>query len=40
MAGLLKPGMALANWNKAGFEAKDLNGALSADWWWWSRRQR
>ena len=30
MAGLLKPGMALADWNKAGFEAKDLNGALSA----------
>ena len=30
MAGLLKPGMALADWNKAGFEAKDLNGALGA----------
>jgi sulfur-oxidizing protein SoxY len=30
MAGLLKPGMALADWNKAGFEAKDLNGALAS----------
>ena len=30
MAGLLKPGVALADWNKAGFEAKDVNGALSA----------
>jgi len=30
MAGLLKPGMALADWNKAGFESKDLNGAMSA----------
>jgi sulfur-oxidizing protein SoxY len=30
MAGLLKPGMALADWNKAGFEAKDLNGALGS----------
>ncbi len=29
-AGLLKPGMALADWNKAGFDAKDLNSALSA----------
>jgi sulfur-oxidizing protein SoxY len=30
MAGLLKPGMALADWNKAAFDAKDLNSALSA----------
>ncbi|MEW5770096.1 MAG: thiosulfate oxidation carrier protein SoxY [Pseudomonadota bacterium] len=30
MAGLLKPGMAFAAWNKAGFEAKDMAGALSA----------
>jgi len=30
MAGLLKPGMALADWNKAGFDAKDLGGALGA----------
>ena len=30
MAGLLKPGMAFAAWNKAGFEAKDLAGAMSA----------
>ena len=30
MAGLLKPGMALADWNKAGFDAKDLNGALAS----------
>jgi sulfur-oxidizing protein SoxY len=30
MAGLLKPGMALANWNKAGFEAKDVNAALAS----------
>jgi sulfur-oxidizing protein SoxY len=30
MAGLLKPGMALADWNKAGFEAKDLNSALAS----------
>jgi sulfur-oxidizing protein SoxY len=30
MAGLLKPGMALAVWNKAGFEAKDLNSALAS----------
>ena len=30
MAGLLKPGMALADWNKAGFDAKDLNSALAS----------
>lgn len=30
MAGLLKPGMALADWNKAAFDAKDLNSALGA----------
>ena len=30
MAGLLKPGMALADWNKAGFDAKDLSGALAS----------
>jgi sulfur-oxidizing protein SoxY len=30
MAGLLKPGLALANWNKAGFEAKDMAGAMGA----------
>jgi sulfur-oxidizing protein SoxY len=30
MAGLLKPGMAMAAWNKAGFEAKDMGGALGA----------
>ena len=30
MAGLLKPGMALADWNKAGFEAKDVNSALAS----------
>jgi sulfur-oxidizing protein SoxY len=30
VAGLLKPGLALADWNKAGFEAKDLNGALGS----------
>ena len=30
MAGLLKPGMALADWNKAGFDAKDLGGALAS----------
>jgi sulfur-oxidizing protein SoxY len=30
MAGLLKPGMALANWNKAGFESKDMGGAMGA----------
>lgn len=27
-AGLLKPGMALADWNKAAFEAKDMAGAM------------
>ena len=30
MAGLLKPGMAFAAWNKAGFEAKDMAGAMGA----------
>jgi sulfur-oxidizing protein SoxY len=30
MAGLLKPGMAFANWNKAGFEAKDMAGAMGS----------
>ena len=30
LAGLLKPGVVLAEWNKAGFEAKDLNGALGS----------
>lgn len=30
MAGLLKPGMAFAAWNKAGFEAKDMGGAMGA----------
>lgn len=30
MAGLLKPGMAFANWNKAGFEAKDMATALGS----------
>jgi sulfur-oxidizing protein SoxY len=30
MAGLLKPGMAFADWNKAGFEAKDMAGAMAA----------
>lgn len=30
MAGLLKPGMAMAAWNKAGFEAKDMAGAMGA----------
>ena len=30
MAGLLKPGMAIAAWNKAGFEAKDMAGAMGA----------
>ena len=30
MAGLLKPGMALAAWNKAGFEAKDVASVMSA----------
>ena len=30
MAGLLKPGVVLAAWNKAGFEAKDMAGALGA----------
>jgi sulfur-oxidizing protein SoxY len=29
VAGLLKPGMALADWNKAAFDARDMNGALS-----------
>lgn len=29
MAGLLKPGMAFAAWNKAGFESKDVAGAMS-----------
>jgi sulfur-oxidizing protein SoxY len=29
MAGLLKPGMALADWNKAAFDARDMNGALA-----------
>jgi len=29
-AGLLTPGMAFANWNKAGFEAKSVDAALSA----------
>jgi len=28
-AGLLKPGMALADWNKAAFESKDLAGAIN-----------
>jgi sulfur-oxidizing protein SoxY len=30
MAGLLKPGMAFAAWNKAGFDAKDMAGAMGA----------
>lgn len=30
MAGLLKPGVSYAAWNKAGFEAKEMGGALSA----------
>lgn len=30
MAGLLKPGMAFAAWNKAGFEAKDMGAALGS----------
>lgn len=30
MAGLLKPGVAMATWNKAGFEAKDMGGAMGA----------
>lgn len=30
LAGLLKPGMAVAAWNKAGFEAKDMAGAMGA----------
>ena len=30
MAGLLKPGMAFAAWNKAGFEAKDMAGVMGA----------
>lgn len=30
MAGLLKPGLAFAAWNKAGFEAKDMGTALNA----------
>jgi sulfur-oxidizing protein SoxY len=30
MAGLLKPGMAFAAWNKAGFEAKDVGSVMSA----------
>jgi sulfur-oxidizing protein SoxY len=29
-AGLLKPGVVFAAWNKAGFEAKDLGGALGS----------
>ena len=29
-AGLLKPGMAFANWNKAAFEAKGLDAAMGA----------
>jgi len=29
-AGLLKPGVVFASWNKAGFEAKDLAGALGS----------
>jgi sulfur-oxidizing protein SoxY len=29
-AGLLKPSMAFANWNKAGFESKDLAGAMGS----------
>lgn len=29
-AGLLKPGSVYAAWNKAGFEAKDLGGAMGA----------
>ncbi len=30
MAGLLKPGMAFADWNAAGFQAKDLATAMGA----------
>ncbi|HNQ03683.1 MAG TPA: thiosulfate oxidation carrier protein SoxY [Thiobacillaceae bacterium] len=30
MAGLLKPGMVFAAWNKAGFESKDMAGAMSS----------
>jgi sulfur-oxidizing protein SoxY len=30
MAGLLKPGMAFAAWNKAGFETKDMASAVSS----------
>jgi sulfur-oxidizing protein SoxY len=29
VAGLLKPGLALADWNKAAFDARDMNGALA-----------